>query len=407
MWDDGDDLYAEPRAPYPHTREVLLLRAHDAGCAALVGGIARSVEAGALVAVGLGRGARRGAATEVRAAAPLVSVTGATDRELERDPAARSRPAAQHARTPRSARRSSQGPVLVQTPRARLRRGRWSATAAASRRAARPAPGRCTCRAPHLPPTCRWCGAEAPGAASAPSAAAAGCARRCWATAAPPRSWAGPSPECRCAARRGDRVLDRSTAGRRSSSPHRARSRAPTGGYAAVVLLDTWLMLARPDLRTAEEAVRRWFNAAAAGPSGRRGRPGGRRSVTRRTRRCRRWCAGTRPASPSARPRSGAAAHLPPASRIAVLSGAEDAVDGGGRRARAAAGRRAAGPGAGARRRGRADRADEEPQVRAGRAGAPRRWGPALSRALVEMQGVRSARKLPAVRVQVDPYALG
>ena len=23
MWDDGDDLYAEPRAPYPHAREVL------------------------------------------------------------------------------------------------------------------------------------------------------------------------------------------------------------------------------------------------------------------------------------------------------------------------------------------------------------------------------------------------
>src|SRR5205085_2913340 len=30
LWDDGDDLYAEPRAPYPHTREVLLLRAQRA-----------------------------------------------------------------------------------------------------------------------------------------------------------------------------------------------------------------------------------------------------------------------------------------------------------------------------------------------------------------------------------------
>ncbi|MFD0786575.1 condensation domain-containing protein, partial [Micromonospora azadirachtae] len=27
IWDDGDDLHAEPRAPYPHTREVLLTRA--------------------------------------------------------------------------------------------------------------------------------------------------------------------------------------------------------------------------------------------------------------------------------------------------------------------------------------------------------------------------------------------
>jgi primosomal protein N' (replication factor Y) len=36
----------------------------------------------------------------------------------------------------------------------------------------------------------------------------------------------------------------------------------------------------------------------------------------------------------------------------------------------------------------------------------PRPAGSALSRTLVEMQGVRSARKLPPVRVQVDPVAL-
>jgi primosomal protein N' (replication factor Y) len=37
----------------------------------------------------------------------------------------------------------------------------------------------------------------------------------------------------------------------------------------------------------------------------------------------------------------------------------------------------------------------------------PRRWGTELSRGLVQLQGVRSARKLPAVRVQVDPHTLG
>ena len=31
VWDDGDDLHAEPRAPYPHVRDVLLLRAHAVG----------------------------------------------------------------------------------------------------------------------------------------------------------------------------------------------------------------------------------------------------------------------------------------------------------------------------------------------------------------------------------------
>ena len=59
IWDDGDDLHAEPRAPYPHTRETLLLRAEREGSAALVGGFARSVEADHLLGTGLG--ARAGA----------------------------------------------------------------------------------------------------------------------------------------------------------------------------------------------------------------------------------------------------------------------------------------------------------------------------------------------------------
>jgi len=45
VWDDGDDLHAEPRAPYPHTRETLLLRAEAEATATLVGGVARTVEA--------------------------------------------------------------------------------------------------------------------------------------------------------------------------------------------------------------------------------------------------------------------------------------------------------------------------------------------------------------------------
>ena len=35
------------------------------------------------------------------------------------------------------------------------------------------------------------------------------------------------------------------------------------GGYAAVILLDAWASLDRPDLRAAEEALRRWCAAAA------------------------------------------------------------------------------------------------------------------------------------------------
>ncbi|MGN6575548.1 MAG: primosome assembly protein PriA, partial [Nocardioides sp.] len=159
LWDDGDDLYAEPRAPYPHTREVLLLRAREEGCAVLVGGFARTVEAQYLVRTGWAAElvADR---TTLRAAAPLVSITGATDKELERDPLARS------ARLPKSAFEAiraglQQGPVLVQTPR------HGYATSLACDRCRTPA--RCrTCHgplhlpAPQQPPTCRWCGTPEP-----------------------------------------------------------------------------------------------------------------------------------------------------------------------------------------------------------------------------------------------------
>ena len=90
--------------------------------------------------------------------------------------------------------------------------------------------------------------------------------------------------------------------------------------------MDTWLMLARPDLRTAEEAARRWFDAAAlARPADRGGKvvavgdpaqPALQALV--------RWDpAGF--AEREADERSGA--HLPPASRIAVLTGPPDAVE--------------------------------------------------------------------------------
>ncbi|PBJ43992.1 primosome assembly protein PriA, partial [Mycobacterium avium subsp. hominissuis] len=49
VWADADDSLAEPRAPYPHAREVAMLRAHQARCAALIGGYARTAEAQALV----------------------------------------------------------------------------------------------------------------------------------------------------------------------------------------------------------------------------------------------------------------------------------------------------------------------------------------------------------------------
>jgi primosomal protein N' (replication factor Y) len=97
------------------------------------------------------------------------------------------------------------------------------------------------------------------------------------------------------------------------------------GGYACVVLLDTWLMLARADLRTSEEALRRWFNAAAlCRPAAEGGRvvavgepshPALQALV--------RWDPGGFAGRELAERQS---AHLPPASRLATLTAGEEDV---------------------------------------------------------------------------------
>ena len=89
VFDDGDDLLAEPRAPYPHAREVLMLRSAARPCALLVGGFARTAEAQLLVESGWAQPivATRPA---VRAAAPRIEAAGddyAVGRRLRGRPA--------------------------------------------------------------------------------------------------------------------------------------------------------------------------------------------------------------------------------------------------------------------------------------------------------------------------------
>ena len=52
VWDDGDDLHAEPRAPYPHVRDVLVQRAHLTGAALIIGGHAMTAESALLLESG-------------------------------------------------------------------------------------------------------------------------------------------------------------------------------------------------------------------------------------------------------------------------------------------------------------------------------------------------------------------
>src|SRR4051794_5086505 len=114
LWDDGDDLHAEPRSPYAHAREVLVQRAHLARAGLLLGGFARTAEAQLLVDSGWARVLVPDRAA-LRAVAPRVD--GTSEDDLARDEAA------QAARVPRlafaAAREALEAdlPVLVQVPR--------------------------------------------------------------------------------------------------------------------------------------------------------------------------------------------------------------------------------------------------------------------------------------------------
>jgi primosomal protein N' (replication factor Y) len=264
VWDDGDDLHAEPRAPYPHARDVAVLRSSLDGASLLIGGFAQTAESAMLLESGW---AHRIAADRqaVRAASPRIVALG-DDVELERDPAARSaRLPALAFRTAREALQRDQ-PVLVQVPR----RGYLPTLACVNDRT----PARCGhCRGPlavtsgHAIPTCRMCGRTA-GDWRCPvcdgnrmRAVVVGSSRT-----AEEIGRAFPGVITRTSA--GDSVLPSIPAGPSVVVATPGAEPFVDGGYGAALLLDGWAMLSRPDLRAAEESFRRWANAVALVVSG-------------------------------------------------------------------------------------------------------------------------------------------
>jgi primosomal protein N' (replication factor Y) len=274
LWDDGDDLHAEPRAPYPHAREVLALRAHRAGAAALIGGFARTVELTQLVAGGWAR-PLEGRPEVLRQVAPRARAAP-DEAELARDAAAMT------ARLPSLALRTARealtgrarpgpaggsraefasGPVLVQVPR----RGYLAAVACGRCRAQ----ARCaTCSGPleiggsHETPGCRWCGALA--ADWTCSRCGGGQLRALVTGAARTAEELGRAfPGVPVRSSGGQHVLATVPAEPALVIATPGAEPVAAGGYAAALLLDGWALLGRPSLRAAEEALRRWLNAAA------------------------------------------------------------------------------------------------------------------------------------------------
>ena len=421
IWDDGDDVHAEPRAPYPHAREVLALRAHRAGAGALIGGFGRTAEATSLVASGWAV-ALTAARPMVRHCAPQIRAAG-TDADLARDEAART------ARMPSLALRSARdalthGPVLVQVPR----RGYVTAVACENCRArARCANcgGPLAVEAQGAAARCRWCGRGDPG-------------WRCPACGHPRVravvTGAGRTAEELARAFPGTAVVVSGGAATLSAVPAApalvvatpgAEPRAD-GGYAAALLLDGWVLLGRPSLRAAEEALRRWLNAAAlVRPAG----SGGTVIVVAEAslpavQALIRWDPVTHAERELAERYD---LRFPPAVRMAAVTGGDRAVAellaaaelpaeaevlgpigvdgdaGNGARGQAVASDEnglsgVGGPGGGSG----ADGADQEPVRVLVR--VPRSRAIALAAALRAGQGVRSARKdAGPVRVQLDP----
>ncbi len=258
LWDDADDTHREPRAPYPHVREVLRARADDASAALLVAAFVRSAEVGAWVDQGDVRSVHAATGT-VREQMPVITVAG-EGHEGARDAAANS------ARMPSLAWRAisqglKRGPVLVQVPR----RGYVMGLSCARCRHRIDCPhchGPAQIAGPSEAPRCQWCGQDVTQ-------------RAC--------------PECGALERRGGVRGEQRTAyeiGRAFPGVSVVSSKAgqvlpsvpdepvivvATPGaepvadqrYAATVLLDGWALLDQAGLDSPIEAWRRWAAAAA------------------------------------------------------------------------------------------------------------------------------------------------
>lgn len=387
IWDDGDDLYAEPRAPYPHSREVLLQRATQQDTAALLGGLARTVEAEYLLRTGWAR--ELASPRELLRERISVTVAGATLHDLDRDPHARaSRIPKQVHDTIKAA--ITEGPVLVQTPRIGY------AVALACERCRTPA--RCDhCRgplhqpAPAQPPSCRWCGKAVP-AWSCAECGYRGLRAPVLGDARTAEELGRAFPATRIRSSSGDQVLATVPGTPAIVVATPGAEPVADGGYSCVVLLDAWLMLGRVDLRTEEEAVRRWLNAAALV------RPGGTAvavgdAAHPALQALVRWD----PAGFAQRELADRqSARLPPASRLASITGEPDAVGDALVLLELPEHAEVLGPVP------TSEEGEEERAV----IRVPRASGAALSQALGDLQRVRSSRKLAAVRIQVDPYTL-
>ncbi|WP_407317789.1 primosomal protein N' [Isoptericola halotolerans] len=259
LWGDGEEPLAEPHAPYPHARDVLAMRSELENAAFLLGSPGRTVQAQAMLAAGW---AQEIAAPRdvVRARAPRVRAL--TSVELAREGAGAA------ARLPSAAWRAArdaltEGPVLVQVPRT----GYLPVVACARCRTA----ARCGhCHGPlglrgaRAAPQCTWCarlagswrcgecGHDRVRAVRVGSERTAEELGRAF-PGVPVRVSASSAP---------GGVLDRVEAGPALVVATPGAEPVAEDGYTAALLLDAAVATAGTGLATATEAAHRWLAAA-------------------------------------------------------------------------------------------------------------------------------------------------
>ncbi|MGB3828300.1 MAG: primosome assembly protein PriA, partial [Ornithinimicrobium sp.] len=258
LWDDADDLHREPRAPYPHVREIVRTRAAATGAGLLLGGFVRSAEVASWLANGGVRSVHASLET-VREQMPAIAVAG-EGHEGARDPAAAS------ARLPSQAWRAianglTRGPVLVQVPR----RGYALGLSCARCRHRIECPhchGPAQLSGPDAEPSCLWCGRDVSTVAcpecgsTSHRSAVRGEQRTAYEIG---RAFPGYPVLTSKAGQVLPRVADEpaiviATPGAEPVAERR---------YAATVLLDGWALLDVAGLDSPIEALRRWSAAAA------------------------------------------------------------------------------------------------------------------------------------------------
>jgi len=261
IWDDADSGHAARLAPYPHAREVLLMRAHQAKAGALIAGYTATAEAAHLVQRHWAR-PLTAPRSVVRDHAPRVFALNeerGRDRELHPGAVASHLPP-QAIRLAREA--LTQGPVLVQVPRSGYRPRLACAQCRETARCGH-CNGPLSQAGPRQDPKCGWCG----------RIAAPWTCRNCYGVRLRSRA---------TGVHRSAEELGRAFPGvlvRESNAARGVVDAVPgepalvlatpgaeplaDGGYAAALLLDAPEILNLPTLRAAEQALRRWLGAAA------------------------------------------------------------------------------------------------------------------------------------------------